>query len=379
MTLKIKHIYSFLILAGLIFIVLAFKANDKNESASYNDYDELRKLYGSGDQTLWPEPVLDPSIDENKFQDLGTLLEVEFPESNPYSKEKAELGEQLFFEKRLSQSGQIACASCHDPSHAWADPNRKSKGHNGLEGNRNSMSILNTAYVKKLFWDGRVETLEEQVKFPIEDPREMNLSLDLAVENIKNASGYIEKFENAFGTKHITAELISKAIATFERTKTSGFSKFDKFINGETNLFTDEEVLGLHIYRTKANCISCHNTPLFSDNQFHNDGQSLFGSSHQDLGLFEKTKDSLDMGKFRTPSLREVNETGPWMHNGNFLTLTEIIDYYNLGNPSPIQKKVLKEHKGTLPKTSTVLRNLRLSDEEKSALIAFIKTLSSNF
>lgn len=159
----------------------------------------------------------------------------------------------------------------------------------------------------------------------------------------------------------------------------SGESKLDKFINGNPELFTDEEVFGLHVYRTKANCISCHNSPYFSDNKFHNDGQALFGSKHQDLGLFEITKDSSDMGKFRTPSLREISETGPWMHHGNFPTLIDVIEYYNLGNPAPIQKRVLKTHNGQLPTNSPILKNLELTQEEKRALIAFLKTLSSDY
>lgn len=379
MNLKTKHHYIIIVLLSLSFMILACKSANKDEDGRYYNYDRLRELYGSGDQSKWPEPVLDQTVNKENFTDIGSLPEVTFPTSNPYSKKKAELGRELFFDKRLSQSGQIACASCHDPKKAWTDPKRKSIGHNGVEGTRNAMSILNTAYVKELFWDGRAESLEDQVKFPIEDPFEMNQSIDIAIDSIKTIPEYQSKFKIAFGKAEITESNVFKAIATFERTLISKASKFDKFIAGDSKLFSDEEVLGLHLYRTKANCISCHNSPLFSDNRFHNDGLALFGSRHQDLGLFEVTKDSLDMGKFRTPSLREINETGPWMHNGNFPKLMDVIDYYNLGNPAPIQKRVLKSHHGKLPEPSPILRDLNLSDKEKKALLAFLRTLSSDY
>lgn len=379
MRLNLNHSY---IVFGFLFIgivIFAFKAQNQNDESLYYDYDELRNLYGSGDQSLWPEPVLDKSIDKSKFRDIGNLPSVEFPASNPYTKEKAELGKQLFFDKRLSKNGETACASCHAPEKAWADAKRKSIGHKNQEGSRNAMSILNTAHVSKLFWDGRAKSLEDQVRFPIEDPVEMNQSIELALDTIKRISEYQEKFTKVFGTTDIKETHIYKAIATFERTLVSKESKFDKFIAGNSELYTDQEVLGLHLYRTKANCISCHNTPLFSDNQFHNDGLTLFGSRHQDLGLFAMTNDSTDMGKFRTPSLREVNDSGPWMHNGNFPKLMDVIDYYNLGNPAPIQKSVLKSHHGKLPETSPILRDLNLSAKEKKALIAFLRTLSSDY
>jgi cytochrome c peroxidase len=207
----------------------------------------------------------------------------------------------------------------------------------------------------------------------------MNQAIEIALDSISNIDSYIIAFDKAFGSSEITLERVNKAIATFERTLVSGESKFDKFIKGDQSAYTDEEVLGLHVYRTKANCISCHNSPYFSDNKFHNDGQSLFGSKHQDLGLFEVTKDSADLGKFRTPTLREISETGPWMHHGNFPKLKDVIDYYNLGNPAPIQKKIKSTYKGTLPENSPILKNLNLTIEEKQALIAFLKTLSSDY
>ncbi|WP_019038588.1 cytochrome-c peroxidase [Psychroflexus tropicus] len=366
-----------LIILGLL--TFAFSSSNEGNKESYYSYDQLRNLYGSGDQSQWPEPVLDPSVDINTFEDIGSLPQVVFPENNPYSKEKENLGKTLFFDKRLSKSGEVACASCHDPAKAWTDPKRRSLGHDGREGHRNAMSLVNIAFAKDLFWDGRAKSLEHQAKFPIEDPLEMNQAIEIALDSISNIDSYIKAFDKAFGSPEITLERVNKAIATFERTLVSGESKFDKFIKGDQSAYTDEEVLGLHVYRTKANCISCHNSPYFSDNKFHNDGQSLFGTKHQDLGLFEVTKDSADLGKFRTPTLREISETGPWMHHGNFPKLKDVVDYYNLGNPAPIQKRIKSTYKGSLPKNSPILKNLNLSIEEKQALIAFLKTLSSDY
>ncbi len=185
-------------------------------------------------------------------------------------------------------------------------------------------------------------------------------------------------FKSAFGDETINLEKILKAIATFERTVVSPKSRFDLFISGDSSALKDDEVVGLHLYRTKAGCINCHNSPLFSDNQFHNDGQTLWGSVNEDLGRYNVTKDKADIGKFKTPSLREVVNTGPWMHHGNFPTLLDVIHFYNNGNPSPIQKK----YQGTardslLPTTSPILKKLGLTDTEKQQLLAFLQSITT--
>ena len=342
------------------------------------DLPTLRTLYSSGDYTQWPAPQLDSLIDREKFQDIGVLSKAEHPADNPYSKEKAVLGKTLFFDPRLSLSGQIACASCHNPELGWTDNLTRSFGHDRKTGKRNSMTILNVGHATSLFWDGRAESLEEQVKFPIMDEKEMNAPLPLAVDNIANIQGYKPLFAKAFGDDTVTLKRIQQAVATFERTINSPRSKFDRFVSGKSDIYTDQEVLGLHLFRTKAACINCHNTPYFSDNQFHNDGQTLFGSKDEDLGRYYFTQDKDDIGKFKTPTLREVARTGPWMHHGHFPTLLDVIDFYNLGNPAPFQKKYLGTPRDSLlPKTSPLLRKLELNQEEKEALIAFIKTLTT--
>jgi cytochrome c peroxidase len=373
-----KTTYIYILFFVVLFGIFGFIKMDKNTDAEYTSIDELRKAYSSGDYSKWPKPVLDPSIDKKKFKDIGVLPKVEFPKDNPYSEAKAKLGKMLFFDPRLSSSGQIACVSCHNPELAWTDNLTRAFGHNRQNSKRNSMTILNVAFAKPLFWDGRAKSLEDQSIFPIQDALEMNEHIEVAVDKINKIEGYQKLFAETFEDKKVSLINIQKAIATFERTIVSNESKFDKFISGKPDVFSDEEVLGLHLYRTKANCISCHNTPYFSDNEFHNDGQTLFGTKDEDFGRYNVTKNKSDIGKFRTPTLREAGRTGPWMHHGHFPSLLDVIQFYNLGNPSPIQKKYIGTVKDSLiPKNSPILKKLDLSKDEIKSLIAFINTLST--
>lgn len=355
------------ILSGYI-LISAF-AFEKEYSAT-----ELRNLYSSGNPAIWPKPNLDTTV--KNFSDIGLLEKPLFPESNPYSAEKVKLGRLLFFDPRLSASKQIACSSCHDPELGWGDGRHLSFGHNRQNGKRNAMTILNTGHYQRLFWDGRAASLEEQVVFPVQDPLEMAQNLKTMEKNIRKITGYRSYFIEAFGSDKVTTDRIQKAIATFERTIVSKPTRFDSFISGNSKSLTDDEVMGLHLFRTKARCINCHNTPLFSDNQFHNDGQTLYGSKMQDFGLYNQSRKKEDIGKFRTPSLRETNSTGPWMHHGNFPTLVDVIEYYNLGNPSPIQK-VVKVDESMRPVTSPILQKLSLSKTERVQLESFLRAISS--
>lgn len=348
------------------------------EQPDYIDIQELRKIYSGGDPSKWPVAELHESVDKSKFQDIGVLPAVPYPAYNPYSKEKESLGKILFFDPRLSKSGQIACASCHNPELGWTDNLTRSFGHDRQTGKRNSMTILNSAYATSLFWDGRASSLEDQAQFPVQDPLEMNEKLTIAVDKIAKIKGYNSLFTAAFGDKKVTLERIQYAIATFERSINSPKSKFDQFVSGKSDIYTDQQVKGLHLFRTKAQCINCHNTPYFSDNQFHNDGQTLFGTKNEDFGRYNVTKDVKDIGKFRTPTLREVVNTKPWMHHGHFPTLLDVVELYNLGNPSPVQKRYLGTARDSLiPKSDPALKKLDLSKEEISDLLAFIETLST--
>lgn len=338
--------------------------------------DQLRLAYSSGDLTKWPKPILDPS--KPLFSEIGHLPKVVFPTDNPYSEDKASLGRTLFYDPRLSNSNQIACASCHDPELGWTDNRKFSFGHDRQLGSRNAMTIMNSAFATSLFWDGRAATLEDQAKMPIEDSREMHEHIDIATEKIVKVKGYEMLFEKAFGDKKITKDRIGKAIATFERTVISPASKFDRFIDGDKDAFTDYEVMGLHLFRTKAQCMNCHNSGYFSNNQFENDATSLLSSDEEDLGQYLITKKTADVGKFRVPSLREVAKTGPWMHNGSFNTLTEVIEFYSKGNPES-SKYRSTTHEGVVlnSEKSHLLKLLDLTKEEIAQLEAFLGTLST--
>ncbi|PXY42228.1 cytochrome-c peroxidase [Flavobacterium cheongpyeongense] len=361
-----------------VLLLLSLTAYKSTEEPDYTDIQELRKVYSSGDTSKWPAAELHESIDKSKFQDIGVLPAVPYPAYNPYSKEKESLGKVLFFDPRLSNSGQIACASCHNPELGWTDNLTRSFGHDRQTGKRNSMTILNSAYATSLFWDGRAKSLEDQAQFPVGDPLEMNEKLTIAVSKIGKIKGYNPLFEAAFGDKKVTLERIQYAIATFERSINSPKSKFDYFVSGKSDAYTDQQVKGLHLFRTKAQCINCHNTPYFSDNQFHNDGQVLFGTKNEDFGRYNVTKDVKDIGKFRTPTLREVVNTRPWMHHGHFPTLLDVVEFYNLGNSAKIQKKYLGTARDSLiPKSDPILKKLKLNKTEMNDLISFIETLST--
>lgn len=361
----------------LFAVFILFSCNQKQEDV-YTDIRELRTMYAQQNASNWPAPTLDSLIDKSTFEDIGLLPEVTYPKDNPYSKEKKELGKYLFFDGRLSKTKQVACASCHNPELAFTDNITRSFGHERLTSKRNSMTIKNVAFAHSLFWDGRSSSLEDQVSFPIEDPVEMNTEKAIAVDNINNIDAYKPLFEKAFGTEEVTLERIVKAIATYERSLVSRNSKFDRFIKGKKDLFTDDEVLGLHLFRTKARCINCHNTPYFSDNKFHNDGQALFGTKFEDFGKYYTTKNLEDLGKFKTPTLREIGNTGPWMHHGHFPLLLDVVEFYNLGNPAPLQEKYLGVGRDSLiPITSPLLKKLNLTKKEVHALIDFLETLST--
>lgn len=337
--------------------------------------DQLRMMYSSGDTSKWPKPALDSTVSKG-FSDIGPMGKVQFPAKNPYTIEKAKLGKLLFFDPRLSSSKQISCASCHDPELGWGDGRHLAFGHNRQNGKRNAMTILNTGHYHRLFWDGRASSLEDQSLFPVQDPLEMAQDLKTMERNIRKIKGYRAYFKEAFGSEHVNRERIQQALATFERTVVSKPSRFDRFVQGHPEAFTDDELMGLHLFRTKARCINCHNTPLFSDNQFHNDGQTLYGTPMEDFGLYNQTKKREDIGKFRTPSLRETASTGPWMHHGNFPSLMDVVEYYNLGNPSPIQKSI-KVDENKRPVTSPILRRLNLSKKERQQLQSFLSAISS--
>ncbi|MDW7693854.1 cytochrome c peroxidase [Flammeovirgaceae bacterium SG7u.111] len=362
------------LLAIFFWAICAFSFIHTPKASSYS-IDELRKLYSSGDNTTWPEPLLD-SVVMPYYQEIGSLPEMQFPINNPFSKEKLKLGKALFFDPRLSSSKQIACASCHDSEIAWGDGRRFSYGHDRQLGKRNAMTLFNIGYYDSLFWDGRASSLEDQVHFPLQDSLEMQSTPEIAVKHLQEIEGYKPLFQAAFGDTSINFEKIKMAIATFERSIVSRKSKFDRFIGGDSLRFTDQEVWGLHLFRTKARCVNCHHSPLFADNKFHNTGLSYYGRKFEDLGKYNVTNNPSDVGKFRTSSLREIAVSKPYMHNGLFPHLEGVINLYNAGMPHPKRKQHQLDDP-LFPTTTDLVQELHLADEEQEALEAFLLTLSS--
>ncbi|WP_025741778.1 cytochrome-c peroxidase [Aquimarina pacifica] len=337
--------------------------------------EKLRALYSSGDSKNWPIPTLDSSIID-EYVEIGNLETINHPKNNPYSIEKAELGKKLFFDPRLSGSGQVSCASCHEPQLAWGDGKRVSHGDLQKQGSRNAPTIINIGQAQSLFWDGRAGSLEEQAHAPVESTIEMNTKFAVAVQNIQNIKGYDSLFAGVYGDQKVTENRIKKALATYQRTIKSTNTRFDHFIRGNEEVFTDQEVLGLHLFRTKGRCVNCHYSPYFSDQKFHNVGLTYYQRYYEDLGVYNQTGKKEDVGRFKTPTLREVAKTGPYMHNGLFPDLGGIMNMYNVGMPRP-RRKPKQENDTLFPTTSVLLKPLKLSTEEKDAIEAFLKTLTS--
>ncbi len=287
---------------------------------------------------------------------------MEIPVDNPMTEEGIALGKRLFFDPILSIDSTVACASCHAPASAFSDQLAFSKGVAGETG-RNSMPVINAGWMKTLFWDGRASNLEDQAGQPVVNEVEMGENWDRVVEKLQRHPEYPTFFAEAFGTTVITEDLATKAIAQFERTLISSNSKYDRFKAGLTSL-TEEEEKGRQLFFTeRADCFHCHGTGLFTDNRFHNNGLEEF---YEDAGLAEITLKPYDVGKFKTPTLRNVAVTAPYMHDGRFETLEEVINFYDNGSqPSENIDPLIGPN-----------RKLNLTDEEKAALVAFIKTLT---
>lgn len=301
------------------------------------------------------EVKLDPKVV------FGQLGEVPIPEDNPMTPEKIELGKMLYFDKRLSGDDTISCASCHEPAKGWSDNRRTFLGFQGHQGRRNSPTIINSGYLSTQFWDGRAKTLEEQALGPIQSPEEMNSTLEGLVAELSAIPGYVQKFEQVFGPDSITPENIAKAIAAFERTIVMNDSPFDKYLAGDASALSEEAKRGLDLFMGKAGCVNCHNGPSLTDNNFHNVG--IVNDPAVDRGRAEFTGNPEDTDKFKTPGLRGVSYTAPYMHDGSLKTLEEVVDFFNNGG-------------GEHPKKSPLLKPLNLTEQEKADLVAFLEALS---
>ena len=290
------------------------------------------------------------------------LQPIVWPKDNPYTPEKAELGRLLYFDKRLSADGTVACASCHVPQHAFAEPTAVSTGIRGQQGGRNAPTILNRAYSLAQFWDGRASTLEEQAKGPIANSIEMGNTHDACVAKLRSISGYRALFAKSFGSEDFTMDHVAMAIATFERTLLSGNSPYDRFEAGDKKALNPAQLRGRKVFFDKAKCDKCHEGLNFTSNSFRNIGVGM-DEPNPDLGRYEVTKDPQDWGAFKTPTLREIASTAPYMHDGSLKTLEDVVEYYDKGGN---WNKNLDHD----------IKPLKLTRDQKNDLVAFLRALS---
>jgi len=278
---------------------------------------------------------------------------------NPLTAVRVALGRQLFFDPILSHDNTVACASCHRPDHGFSSPDARPRGIGGREAARRAPTLFNRAYGTAFFWDGRAGSLEEQALEPIANLNEMGSSVADAVARLKANAGYKERFSAAFDDG-ITPANLGKALAGFERVLLRGDSSVDRFRQrGERSAMTAAELHGLWLYESKGQCWRCHSGPNFTDENFHNTGVSWGG---MDLGRYAVTKKEADRGKYKTPTLRGVKLTAPYMHDGSVKSLEEVVEFYNRGG-------------GANPNLDPVVRPLNLTKEELADLVAFLRAL----
>lgn len=301
-------------------------------------------------------------IDDMRVPNIGPLPTiVPIPTTNVNYKEKVDLGKQLYFDGRLSQNNAISCAFCHLPTMGFADPKSVSIGVGGKKGGRNSPTVYNTAFNPVQFWDGRVSSLEEQALGPIQNPVEMAETHESVVTKLGKIQGYQDQFLRVFGTA-VNLQGIVEAIAAYERTVISTNSPFDQYVWGDKTAMNDSAIKGMALFTGKGRCILCHNGPNFTDNKFHNLGVPQVGPQKEDLGRFYVTRLEKDKRAFKTPTLRSITETAPYMHDGAFQTLEEVIDFLDQGGGDDANK-------------SSLMKPLALTKEEKGELLAFLNAL----
>jgi cytochrome c peroxidase len=263
------------------------------------------------------------------------LPPVIWPADNPYSAARVELGRNLFFDPRLSANQKVSCATCHPPDHAFAGGQPPPRGVTGTPLKRRAPTLVNRAYGRSQFVDGRAATLEAQILGPITAPDEMGTTPQAATAAVAKIAGYAPLVENAFGDRRIAFDRITQAIASFERTILSGNSPYDRFLNGDKRALSPAAKRGLDIFQRSGECSECHNGYNFSNEKFA--GLGIGPEQHPpDLGLAGITGKRRDQGKFKVPTLREVVHTGPYMHDGRFQTLDEVLEFYRKGGqPGP--------------------------------------------
>lgn len=276
---------------------------------------------------------------------LGLDLYMPVPESNPLSREKVELGRKLFFDKRLSRNQTLSCASCHAPGRVFSDGRATAVGIDNAQGTRNSPALINRGYGSAFFWDGRATSLERQTLEPILNPKELGLTE--------------AKLEQRLEMKR---DEVTSALASYIRTIRSGDSRFDRYAAGKSNALNALEKAGLALFRDKGGCVACHVGPNFTDERFHNTGVAWRDGRFQDDGRFTVTRNERERGAFKTPTLREVSRTAPYMHDGSLETLNDVVEFYSNGGR-------------VNPNLDTEIRARSFTTDEKRALVAFLKSL----
>lgn len=290
---------------------------------------------------------------------LGALAE---SEENPANEAKIELGRRLFFDVRLSHKNQRSCATCHDPAQGFSNGRRFATGSDGQPTPRHVPSLINVGYCRPLFWDGRSATLEEQALLPIQNPREMNLPLPSLERKLNRAADYRERFQQVFGGP-ATPRRVAMALAAYQRTIVARDTPFDKYLRGDREALKGPAKRGMELFFGRARCSVCHAGPQLTDNQFHNLG-TADPELPDDPGRRGVTGRREDQGAFRTPQLREIGRTAPYMHNGRFRSLLEVVTHYNFGGVSDQAN----------PHRDKNLEVLYLTEDEVADLVAFLET-----
>ncbi len=293
------------------------------------------------------------------------------PKDNPTTPDKVKLGRKLFFDPILSNDGTVSCASCHQPEHGFASPNPVAIGIGGVKGKRNAPSILNRVFGSHFSWDGRDDSLEQQVMGPLTSESELGGDVKTVIANIQKNDDYVKAFSNVFGDGKsnkdlVTTENLAKAIASFERTLTTGNSEVDRFRAAEYEALSKSARQGLWIFESRGGCWKCHSGTNLSDEEFHNTGVGFTegDDSDRDTGRMEATKDEKHKFQFKTPSLRDIEHTAPYMHDGSLKTLREVVEFYNKGGAP--KDKLLDEE----------MQPLNLSEDDINFLVDFLKALS---
>ena len=285
-----------------------------------------------------------------------------FPSDNVTTPEKIALGRRLFYDRRLSLDSSISCGSCHVQARGFSDSNRLSIGVDGRIGRRNAPSLANSGYARALNWEGGVPSLEQQAIVPITHPDEMAMNSDTLVARIVATPLYHTLFSAAWGDDNVTFARITKSLGAFQRSLVSGSSRFDRMRRGEKGLLNAQELRGRDLFFGETgDCFHCHGSFNFNDNDFHNNGLA----ATEDIGRFDVTQSRFDDGAFRTPTLRNVAVTAPYMHDGRFGTLRDVVSFYNRGGDGH-------------PNSDPLVRPLGMNEEEIDALVAFLGTLTDD-